>query len=187
MPPSSTASGSYKGRPPPPQSTLSSSSAFCPTAPPFPPLLSRCGQLAPASLRLFQPCLKHRAAVYNLSAPRAIDHHPRTPPPPSFPSGRPHLTVELILLVSSSFPPPQNGSTTLPPFSPDSATPRHQALTESGRATTSAAVAERLPCPVEMGHQLKWLGHWAEQAEPFCGLIPSAQCTFSIIFRFLLN
>jgi hypothetical protein len=89
---------------------------FTPTAPPFLSLLSRCGQPALASLRLIRPCPEHRAAVYNLPAQRAVDHHPRTPPPPSFPSGRPHLIVEHVLPVNSSFPPPQN---TLPPCSPD--------------------------------------------------------------------
>jgi hypothetical protein len=117
-PPSSTASGSYKGRPPS-WSTLSSSSAFCPTVPSFLPPPSHHGQPTPASLRPFRPRPEHRATVYNHPAPQAVDYHPRTPPPPPFPSSRPHLTVELVLSVSSSFPPPQNGTTTLPTCSPD--------------------------------------------------------------------
>jgi hypothetical protein len=67
------------------------------------------------------------------------------------------------------------------------ATPCRRAPPESSRDITSAVVAERLPCLTEMGHQPKWLGRLAEQAVPCRGLSPSAQCTFSIIFRFLLN
>jgi hypothetical protein len=92
---------------------------FTPTAPPFLSLLSRCGQPTLASLRLIRPCPEHRAAVYNLLAPRAVDLHPQTPSPPPFPFGRPHLTIECILPVSSSLSLPQNGFTTLPPCSPD--------------------------------------------------------------------
>jgi hypothetical protein len=90
-----------------------------PTTPPFLPPLSHHGQPAPASLQLIRPCPEHRAAVYNLLAPRAVDLHPQTPSPPPFPFGRPHLTIECILPVSSSLSPPQNGFTTLPPCSPD--------------------------------------------------------------------
>jgi hypothetical protein len=94
-----------KGAHPPPSSTLSSSSAYCPpTAPPFLPSLSHRGQPAPASLRPIQPRHEHRAVRYNLPAPRAVDHHPRTSPPPPFPSDQPHLTVELILPVSFFLP-----------------------------------------------------------------------------------
>jgi hypothetical protein len=118
--PPSTASTRYKGRPPPTVEHPFFLLCFSPpTSPPFSPPLSRRGQPAPASLRPFRPHPEHRAAVYNLPAPRAVDHHPQTPPPPPFPSGRPHLAIELVLPMSSSFPPHQNGSTTLPPCSPD--------------------------------------------------------------------
>jgi hypothetical protein len=79
--------------------TLAAIKGTHPTAPPFPPPLSRRGQPTPASLRPILPCPEQRATVYNLLAPRAVDHHPRMPPPPPFPSGQPHLTVEHVLLV----------------------------------------------------------------------------------------
>jgi hypothetical protein len=44
------------------------------------------------------------------------------------------------------------------------------------------------PCFISRGPKHpRGLGRLAEQAEPCCGLSPSAQCTFWIIFRFLLN
>jgi hypothetical protein len=90
-----------------------------PTTPLFLPPPSHRGQPTLASLRPIQPFPEHRAAVYNLPTTQAINHQPRMSPPPPFPSDRPHLAVECILLVSSSFLPPQNVSTTLPPCSPD--------------------------------------------------------------------
>jgi hypothetical protein len=42
---------------------------------------------------------EHRAVVYHLSAPRAVDRPPRLLPPPPFPSGQPHIAAVLILPV----------------------------------------------------------------------------------------
>jgi hypothetical protein len=44
-----------------------------------------------------------------------------------------------------------------------------------------------LPCFLGWAETPRELGRLAEQAEPCCGLSPSAQCTFSITFRILLN
>jgi hypothetical protein len=83
---------------------------IAPTVPPFPPPLSH--RVAPSRpLRTPRHRPEHRAAVYNLLAPRAVDHHPRTSPPPSFPSGQPHIATELILSVRTSLSrPPQIGA-----------------------------------------------------------------------------
>jgi hypothetical protein len=61
-------------------------------------LLDAChhGQPTLASLRPSRPQPEHHATEYDLPTPRVTDHHPRTSPPPLFPSGQPHLTVELI-------------------------------------------------------------------------------------------
>jgi hypothetical protein len=74
------------------------------TALPFPPPLSHRGQPAPASLQPIRPRPKHHTVVHNLPALQAVDHHPRMPSPPSFPSGRPHLTVDVVLLASFFLP-----------------------------------------------------------------------------------
>jgi hypothetical protein len=44
--------------------------------------------------------------MYHLCSPRAIDQRPRTPPPPLFPSGRPHVATELVLLARTPFSTP---------------------------------------------------------------------------------
>jgi hypothetical protein len=116
MPPSSTASGGYKGRPPtPPWSTHYSSPAFHPHYATIPAVteLPRTARSGLSPTDSIAPQAPHR----RVQPPHTASCRP--PPPPRFPSGRPHLTVERVLPVSSSFPLPQNGSTTLPPCSPD--------------------------------------------------------------------
>jgi hypothetical protein len=101
--------------PPPPWSTLYNSPAFRPHYATIPavtelPRTARSG-LSPTDSTA--PQAPHR----RVQPPHTASCRP--PPPPRFPSDRPHLTVERVLPVSSSFPLPQNGSTTLPPCSPD--------------------------------------------------------------------
>jgi hypothetical protein len=165
-PPSSTASGSYKGRPPPPWSTLSSSSAF------HPPLrrCSRCRWAAVDSpLRPLSDRFDHAPST----APSCT-----TSPHPELStttSGRPHLTVELVLSVSFSFLPPQNGSTTLPPCSPD---PPHYTSSlgaagiRSGRHQRRRSRAPPLPRrdgpPAQVAGPLGRAGRALLWAEPKC-------------------
>jgi hypothetical protein len=97
-----TASGGYKGRPPPP------SSVERPLPPPSPSPPLRClarRRVQPplAPIRPPRPHPEHRAVVYDLPAPRDAYHHSRMSPPPQFLSDRPHLT-ELVLPMSFFLP-----------------------------------------------------------------------------------
>jgi hypothetical protein len=103
-PSSSTFSGSYKGAhphrgapflPPPP---FSPHCAAIPAAAELPRTarssLSPTNSTTPrAPRRRVQP-----------PAPWAVYDHPRMPPPPLFPSGRPHLIIELVLPMSLFLP-----------------------------------------------------------------------------------
>jgi hypothetical protein len=85
-PPSSTASGGYKGSPPTVEHPFffllhHFTTPVLLRPPPYPPPLSRHGQPAPASLGPIRPRSEHHATEYDLATPRATDHHTQMPTP----------------------------------------------------------------------------------------------------------